>query len=187
MTEIERKRVLPDDGSALAARLSALGYTSDDPVSEEDTYYSRPDVDFMATAECLRVRRRGDFAEVTYKPASTGVTHSADDVVAKTETNVLLAGTGQAAAAERLLTGIGMKELVRVVKTRTVHRRSDAPDVTVSIDRVRGAGVFVETEVLRDTVDGAVDWIERVERELRIIGNPTVSLPYRDLVMRAGC
>lgn len=58
---------------------------------EVDTYDSQPDIDFMATVECLRVRRRDGFAEVTDKPPSTAATHSAVDVIAKPETNVVLA------------------------------------------------------------------------------------------------
>ncbi|MFD7642497.1 class IV adenylate cyclase [Kitasatospora sp. NPDC059795] len=185
LTEIERKRELPDE-QALLGLLTELGYVADAPVTEEDTYFSRPDVDYMTTVECLRVRRRGGIAEVTYKPASTGTTHSADDVVAKTETNVALAGADQAAAAERLLANIGMRELVRVVKTRTTYRHPDLPGVTVNIDTVRDAGMFVETEVLQGTATtGAMGLIEAVEKELGIYGNSTVSLPYRDLVMQS--
>lgn len=44
-------------------------------------------------------RQRDGFAEITYKPASTADTHSACDIIAKRETNVILAGADQAAAA----------------------------------------------------------------------------------------
>ncbi|MEV7868450.1 CYTH domain-containing protein [Streptomyces sp. NPDC088124] len=91
----------------------------------------------------------------------------------------------QAAAAHRLLRNIGMRELVTVEKIRTVHRHPDLPGATVSIDEVRGAGVFVETEVLRSTADGSAEMVEEIERSLGIVGHPTVSLPYRDLVMNA--
>ncbi|GAA1268580.1 hypothetical protein GCM10009646_65020 [Streptomyces aureus] len=80
--------------------------------------------------ECLRIRRRGDFAEITYKPASTPTTHAADDVVSKVETNVILREGEQAPTAERLLTSIGMCELVRVEKTRTTYRH---PEMTAAM------------------------------------------------------
>jgi len=182
--EVERKRELPDDGSTLTPRLAQLGYIASTPVTEVDTYYSRPDVDFMQTVECLRVRRRGDFAEITYKPASTPTTHAADDVVSKMETNVILREGAQAPTAERLLTSIGMRELVRVEKTRTTYRHPETAGVTVSIDTVRGAGTFIETEVNRPTAEGAAELIEHIERQLGIIERPTVSIPYRDLVLR---
>ncbi|KIE24613.1 hypothetical protein LK08_23605 [Streptomyces sp. MUSC 125] len=182
--EVERKRELSDDGSTLTPLLTQLGYIASAPVTEVDTYYSRPDVDYMQTVECLRVRRRGDFAEITYKPASTPTTHAADDVVSKVETNVILHEGEQARTAERLLTAIGMRELVRVEKTRTTYRHPETPGVTVSIDTVHGAGTFIETEVNRPTADGAAELVEHIENQLGINGHPTVAIPYRDLVLR---
>lgn len=183
MIEVERKRRLPDDGAHLAALLADLGWEAADPVTEIDTYYSRPDVDFMETVECLRVRRRGDFAEVTYKPPSTSATHRADGVISKPETNVVLAGPDQAGAADQLLEAIGMRMLVRVDKHRTAYRHPDFPEVTVSIDAVAGVGTFVETEVMSADAIAAAELVERVEKELDIADCPTVELPYRDLAM----
>lgn len=182
--EVERKRRLPDDGGELASALAVLGWRPAGPVTEVDTYYSRPDIDFMQTVECLRVRRRGGFAEVTYKPASTAAT-SADGVISKAETNVILAGAGQAALADQLLGSLGMRLLVRVEKHRVAFRHDGFPDVTVSIDTVAGAGTFVETEVLSSEPVAAAALVERVEKELGIADYPTVELPYRDLAMRA--
>ncbi|MFI6494804.1 class IV adenylate cyclase [Streptomyces sp. NPDC050564] len=182
--EVERKRQLPDDGSSLTPLLAQLGYVASAPVTEVDTYYSRPDVDYLQTVECLRVRHRGDFAEITYKPASTPTTHAADDVVSKIETNVILREGTQARTAERLLTSIGMRELVRVNKTRTTYHHPQTPGVSVSIDTVHGAGTFVETEVNRPTADGAAELIEHIEKQLSITEHPTVAFPYRDLVLQ---
>ncbi|MFD9814575.1 class IV adenylate cyclase [Streptomyces sp. NPDC059080] len=181
--EVERKRELPDDGSSITPLLAELGYVADAPATETDTYYSRPDVDYLKTVECLRVRRRGDFAEITYKPASTPTTHDRDDVVSKVETNVILSEGEQASTAERLLTFIGMRELVRVEKNRTSYRHPDIVGVTVSIDTVSGVGTFVETEVNRPTAVGAAELVEDIEKSLGIVGHPTVALPYRDLAL----
>lgn len=62
--EVERKRELADP-AALKARLIAAAYHEAGTSIEVDTYYSRPDRDFMETVECLRVRQRDGFAEVT--------------------------------------------------------------------------------------------------------------------------
>lgn len=183
--EVERKRRLPDDGAHLASLLPELGWQAADPVLEVDTYYSRPDVDYMQTVECLRVRRRDGFAEVTYKPATTAATRSADGVISKRETNVILADAGQAPLADQLLEAIGMRLLVRVEKHRTAYQHRHFPDVTVSIDTIAGAGSFVETEVMSPDPIAAAELVERVEKELDIADLPTVDLPYRDLAMRA--
>ncbi|MFH8218486.1 class IV adenylate cyclase [Streptomyces sp. NPDC018057] len=181
--EVERKRQLPgDDAVVLETRLVGLGWTSDLPVAEVDTYYSRPDVDYMETVECLRVRRRGDFMEITYKPASTAATHSADDVISKPETNVQLV-PGQVQQAEQLLENIGMRRLVQVEKRRTTFRHPAKPGLTVSIDHVAGVGVFVETEVISDCSDSAAVLVAQTESVLGVDDCPTVDLPYRDLVL----
>ncbi|WP_282696845.1 class IV adenylate cyclase [Streptomyces sp. CC208A] len=178
--EVERKRELTMPSGELEKRLRDLGYENAGTSTETDVYYSRPDVDYMATVECLRVRRRGDRTEITYKPPTTRHTHRADDVIAKPETDLVLSG-GQALQAEALLTAIGMVELVRVLKHRTTYRLGD---VTVTLDEVAGAGVFAETEILSADPDRAARLLDEAEARLGLVACPTVALPYRDLVMR---
>ncbi|MGW1740585.1 class IV adenylate cyclase [Nocardia sp. NPDC001965] len=184
LIEVERKRELADS-ETLSRRLTELGYCEISSLTEVDTYYSRPDVDYMETVECLRVRQRDGSAEITYKPPSSTATHSDHGVIAKQETNVQLAGPGEVGAANALLTAVGMIELVRVEKARTTYRHPDHHDTVVSIDLVAGVGAFVETEVLATDSDGAAAHLEDIEREIGISANPIVRLPYRDLVMRA--
>lgn len=181
--EVERKRELADGGEALMRMLADLGWAPEPPVTEVDTYYSRPDVDYMETVECLRVRRRGDFAEITYKPPSTAATHSSDSVISKPETNVRLV-PGQAEDADQLLENIGMRRLVRVEKCRTAYRHRLHPGVTVSIDTVAGVGTFVETEVISSDSGAATGTVAETETWLGVTHCPVVDLPYRDLALR---
>ena len=76
LLEIERKRQLTGNIEELIGRLQNIGFELKSNLHEIDTYYSRPDVDFMQTFECLRIRQRDSFAEVTYKPATTAATHT---------------------------------------------------------------------------------------------------------------
>ncbi|OQS13443.1 adenylate cyclase [Nocardia donostiensis] len=184
LIEVERKRELADS-EALQRRLAELGYREISSLTEVDTYYSRPDVDYMETVECLRVRHRDGSAEITYKPPSSTVTHSEHGVIAKREINVRLADPGQAGAADALLEAIGLIELVRVDKARTTYRRPGYDDTTISIDILAGVGSFVETEVLASDSDSAAAHLEDIEQEVGISADPIVRLPYRDLVMRA--
>ncbi|GIF08856.1 class IV adenylate cyclase [Actinoplanes siamensis] len=182
LIEVERKRAL-DDVTQLKARLAAADYRPAGSSVEVDTYYSRPDVDFLATVECLRVRRRDGFAEVTYKPASTSATHSATDVIAKPETNVLLAGPEQAGAASMLLDVLGMVRLCRVEKARETFRHPERDEVTVVVDHVVGVGAFAETEVMATDAAAAASLLGQVEQQLGLDSCPVVRLPYRDLVL----
>ncbi|MGQ4617620.1 class IV adenylate cyclase [Nocardia sp. R7R-8] len=184
LIEVERKRELPDP-SALRRRLAELGYREAGNLTEVDTYYSRPDIDYMKTVECLRIRRRDGFAEVTYKPPSNARTHSDGNVIAKRETNVTLSGPDQAAAANQLLAAIGMIQLVHVEKARIAYQHPEHDDIIVSIDTVTHAGTYVETEITAADTDAATIRLEEVETQLEITNHPVVSLPYRDLVMAA--
>ncbi|TLF55005.1 class IV adenylate cyclase [Nocardia cyriacigeorgica] len=184
LIEVERKRELADS-EALRCRLAELGYREISSLTEVDTYYSRPDVDYMETVECLRVRQRGGSAEITYKPPSNTATHSEHGVIAKRETNVQLADPDQAGAANALLNAIGMVELVRVEKARTTYRRPGHDDTTISIDIVAGVGAFAETEILTINSEDAATQLEGIEQAIGVSTYPIVRLPYRDLVMRA--
>ncbi len=184
LIEVERKRQLPDGGERLEGQLVELRWEAAGPVDEVDTYFSRPDVDYLETVECLRVRQRAESAEITYKPASDEATHDATHVISKPETNVVL-GPGQAAAAERLLECIGMRLLVRLEKTRTVYRHPAHREVVVAIDTVAGVGSFVEVEVLSADADEAAELVGQIETQLSLLDCPVVDLPYRDLALRA--
>lgn len=181
--EVERKRELAD-ATALKARLVEAGYREAGISVEVDTYYSRPDQDFLTTVECLRVRQRDGFAEITYKPASTVDTHSATGTIAKPETNVILSGPDQTTAANTLLDVLGMVRLCRVEKTRTTFRHQDNKDITVVVDFITGVGAFVETEVMAEATGDAAALLDQVERHLDLADCPVVSLPYRDLVLQ---
>lgn len=82
----------------LLERLHELGSRERARHVETGDYYSRPDVDFVETVECLRVRSRDGFAEITYKPGSTAA-NTADGTVSKVETNARLVDADQTAAA----------------------------------------------------------------------------------------
>jgi adenylate cyclase, class 2 len=182
--EVERKRELAGGSDTVTARLAELGYRQRGTNVEVDTYYSRPDRDFLVTIECLRVRERDGFAEITYKPASTADTHSAVDIIAKPETTVILSGSDEAAAAKTLLDALGMVPLCRVEKKRTTFGHPTDTAITVAIDFVTGVGEFVETEVMATDADQAAALLIQVERQLGVADRSVVKLPYRDLVLR---
>lgn len=181
--EVERKRHLPNGAAELLARLEQLGYSASGSAAETDTYFSRPDVDYLVTIECLRVRQREGFAEVTYKPPSDAVTHASGDIIAKRETNVRLADGAEADAAVRLLAAVGMVELIRVRKTRTTHQHPHHDGTAVMVDEIDGLGWFAETEVTSPDPAGAAKLLQETEETLGLNQYPVVSQPYRDLLL----
>ena len=180
LLEIERKRQLTGDIEELIGRLQNIGFELKSNLREIDTYYSRPDVDFMQTVECLRIRQRDSFAEVTYKPATTAATHTENNVIIKPETNLPIQPE-DAATAKQLLANLGMMQLVN--KYRRSFQSSDFPQATVAIDEIKGAGTFVEVEVLSDDEASALIMISELETKLGLDSMEIVTRPYRDICM----
>ena len=182
LLEIERKRQLTGNIEELIGRLRNIGFGLTSNLREIDTYDSRPDVDFMQTVECLRIRQRDSFAEVTYKPATTAATHTENNVIIKPETNLPIQPE-DAATAKQLLTNLGIVQLVEVNKYRRSFQSSDFPQATVAIDEIKGAGTFVEVEVLSDDETGALMTISEIEAKLGLNSMEIVTRPYRDICM----
>lgn len=182
LLEIERKRQLTGNIEELIGRLQNIGFELKSNLREIDTYYSRPDVDFMQTVECLRIRQRDSFAEVTYKPATTAATHTENNVIIKPETNLPIQPE-DAATAKQLLANLGMVQLVEVNKCRRSFQSSDFPQATVAIDEIKDAGTFVEVEVLSDDETSALIMISEIETKLGLESMEIVTRPYRDICM----
>lgn len=180
--EIERKRKFVGDLEAFIVQLGSQGFFLAGETTEIDTYYSRPDVDFMQTVECLRVRQRDDFAEITYKPPTNQRTHTEDGIIVKPETN-LPVSPGNAAVAKQLLANLGMVKLVEVNKFRRMFKCDDDPGLTIAIDEISGAGVFIETEIISEDKELALRRIEDIEARIGVEGFKVVTRPYRDICM----
>lgn len=179
--EVEKKYILTMPAEQFIQQLTGLGFSCTNLEHETDTYYSRPDVDYMKTVECLRIRQRNDYAEMTYKPP----TKAASDVTAKHETNVRLDSPEHATQAQQLFDTMGMVELVKVEKTRSVYQYDDEPLLSVCVDDVAHAGMFVEIEVMSADEASARKQLQAVETKLGLDVAPAVRLPYRDLVLNA--
>lgn len=136
----------------------------------------------MQTVECLRIRQRDGFVEVTYKPATTIATYTKNDVIIKPETNLPIQ-PGNTAIAKQLLANLGMTQLVEVNKCRRSFQSSDFPQATVAIDEIKDAGTFVEVEVLSDDETGALAIISDIEAKLGLESAEVVTRPYRDICM----
>lgn len=185
LLEIERKRNITGRLDSVLASLARHGFQETSGMRETDTYYSRPDIDFMRTVECLRIRQRDGFAEITYKPASTETTHTDGGIIIKPETNLPIA-VENVAAAKQLLASLDMHELVVVAKHRRSFQNPAWPKVTIVIDDIAGAGLFVEIEAMSDDQAAAATMIHDIEALLALTDFPVVTRPYRDICMECG-
>lgn len=181
--EVEVKRKLETDKETLIAALLEHGYTQGEMVIETDDYYSRTDVDYMKTVECLRVRNTAKKREITYKPPTTDFTAT---TIIKEEKNLSLSNEKDVEIAKDLLLAIGMVHLVTVEKHRQSFTKSyKNHDVTITIDSLPGVGDYIEVEILSSDPTKAEIAVSEVEAELSLKSMPLVTLPYRDIVMQS--
>ena len=136
----------------------------------------------MQTVECLRVRQRDDFAEITYKPPTGQHTHTEDGIIIKPETSLPISPEN-ITVAKQLLANLGMVKLVEVNKFRRIFKCDDEPGLTITIDEIGGAGVFVETEIISEDKELALRRIEDVEVQIGVDRLEVVTRPYRDICM----
>ena len=182
--EIERKRQFVGDLEGFIAQLDSQGFSLVSETTEIDTYYSRPDVDFMQTVECLRIRQRDDFAEITYKPPTNQRAYTEDGIIVKPETT-LPVSPENTTVAKQLLANLGMVKLVEVNKFRRIFKCDDEPGLTIAIDEISGAGVFIETEIISEDKELALRRIEDIEARIGVQEFELITGPYRDICMDA--
>jgi adenylate cyclase, class 2 len=125
-----------DDLDAVRARISALGGSLLRSGREEDTYFNHPSRDFAATDEAVRVRSRGGKAILTYKGPKVSARSKSRY---EKET-----GVEDGDALCEILSRMGFARVETVVKEREIFLLDG---VEVCLDRVRGAGSFVELEM----------------------------------------
>ena len=180
--EIERKSKFVGDLEGFIAQLGSQGFFLAGETTEIDTYYSRPDVDFMQTVECLRVRQRDGFTEITYKPPTNQRTRTEDGVIVKPETN-LPVSPENAAVAKQLLANLGMVKLVEVNKFRRIFKCDGESGLMIAIDEISDAGVFIETEIISEDKESALRQIEDIEAQIGVQEFEIITRPYRDICM----
>ena len=76
-----------------------------------------------------------------------------------------------------------MIQLVEINKYRRSFQSPDFPKATVAIDEIKGAGTFVEVEVLSDDETGTLMMISEIETKLDLDSMEIVTRPYRDICM----
>lgn len=181
--EVEVKYHLKGSLAQFQKKLQSLGFELKLKSNEVDTYYSRPDVDFIQTVECLRVRRRENFCELTYKPPTTK--KSVDGYTAKKETNVRLSSEQDEAVAKEFLQNIGMVQVAIVDKHRMVYVCPAMRGISVVIDALKDVGTYVELEAMSEDVEAARSELTRLAATLELSKDSVVGVPYRDMVLQA--
>lgn len=165
----------------IKAVLKLLGAKPMSIGQEKDIYFTAPHRDFIKTKECLRIREKDNFKEITYKGASTGQMKKVKQFW-KNEQNIMI--TSSVIEAENFLELIGFSKVAEVIKKR---EKFTLDDQEICIDSIRGLGYFLEIEIIVDSqeeINYAVRKNEDLLQKLKLQKNCVVKEPYRDLVMR---
>ena len=122
----------------------------------EDLYFAHPNRDFGKSDEALRLRKKADGAELTYK----GPRMATQNTKAREEITLM---TDNPLTVQRILERLGFKEGYVVRKSRTTYQLDK---LRVDIDNVEGLGEFVELEVMTEAPERSAALMETARAEL---------------------
>ncbi len=155
MIEVESKYRSPGN-ERMDKALAKLGAKRISSGSIEDVYFAHPSRDFGKTDEALRLRKREDGAELTYKGPRihTDGAKAREEITLKTDNPLTM---------QRIVERLGFKESNVLKKTRTSYMLDK---LRVDLDDVEGLGEFVELEVLTESPERSKQLLELARAEL---------------------
>lgn len=157
MLEVESKYWSPGN-EKVRKTLTKLGAKEISSGDMEDLYFAHPSRDFGKTDEALRLRKRQDGAELTYK----GPRMQAESSKAREEVTLK---TDNPLAVQRIVERLGFREAFVVKKHRTSYM---IDRLRIDVDLVEGLGEFVELEVMTEAPERARSLLETARKELEL-------------------
>ena len=149
--------------------------------NENDIYFTSSHRDFIKTKECLRIRERGNYLEMTYKGPTTKAMENKKQFW-KTEINIPLICSKK--EAEIFLQFLGFIKVVEVKKER---EKIVLKDQEIIIDKIEDLGWFLEIEskaLNKEEEKAAVKENLKLLKRMGIKEEDIVSEPYRDLFLK---
>lgn len=173
MLEVEVKYRSPGN-DAVEKTLVRLGAKKVSEGVMEDLYFAHPSKDFGKSDEALRLRKRVDEAELTYKGARLTMQH------AKAREEITLKSDNPL-AIQRILERLGFKEAYTVRKSRSTFLLDK---LRVELDVVDGLGEFVELEIMTESPERSAILMETARKELAL--EKTEPKTYLELLIEKG-
>ena len=157
MIEVESKYRSPGNDKVEKA-LIRLGAKKIAEETMEDVYFSHPGRDFGKTDEALRLRKKADEVELSYK----GPRMKMERAKAREEINLKI---DNALTAQRIIERLGFTEVCVVKKLRKSYHLDR---LRIDVDDVEGLGEFVELEILTESPDRSEELFELATKELSL-------------------
>lgn len=157
MIEVESKYRSPGNDKVEKA-LVKLGAEKIAEETFEDIYFAHPVKDFGKTDEALRLRKKGDSAELSYK----GPRMMIDRTKAREEINLHI---DDPLTAQRIVERLGFREFCAIRKKRVSYILDK---LRIDVDDVEGLGEFVELEVLTESPERTTQLFDTATAELSL-------------------
>ena len=180
--EVEIKiKIKESQVESIRRKLLALGSVFVEKIKESDIYFTAPHRDFIETKECLRIRERGDYLELTYKGPTTKIMDEKRQFW-KSEINIPLRCPKK--EAELLLESLNFTKVVEVVKER---EKFLVDKQTITLDNIESLGWFLEIENIatnekerQEALNENINFLKKLTLDEKDI----ITEPYRDLVLK---
>lgn len=180
--EIEESYYLDNNYTNILKKIKEENFEFTKDITEEDTYFTDKDFNFIKDKVCLRTRKvNEDFLEITYKPKTDKTTEK----YGKKEVNLKI-DPKDYKDAKYIIEELGYIEYVSFKKNRKIYSKTiNGLKYSVMIDTIENIGDFIELEILSDNAEEKellqgklYKFIEKMEcSNLR-----KKTKPYRDIV-----
>lgn len=136
-----------------------------------DIYYNSPVRDFRKSDEALRLRLVNGEIELTYKgPKLSNQSKSREEITVK---------INDLNAMDKILQKLGFIKTIQVEKIRKNFR---IDNFTISLDRVRDLGDFIEIEGINIKEDELIHFVDSFLKEYHVVGEKTLK-SYLELLI----
>ena len=184
LIELEAGYKLTDFENILK-KIEEYGYKFNYKMTEQDTYYTDKELEFIKNRICLRTRKiNNESLELTFKPKSDANTEK----YGKKEVNIQLK-VDDLEDIKFIIKNLGYEEYVSFIKHRTVYSKDEFGfEHNIMLDEIEGVGYFAELELISHNETEKEQLRIELENYIKRFGCKNLEKkeqPYRDIVREA--
>ena len=180
--ELEKSFVIEKNLEKLLKKIEKEGFSLTSTDTEEDTYFTDKQLEFIQDRVCLRTRKTNEkFLELTYKPKSDSNTER----YGKREVNIRI-NPEDYEDIKYVIDRLGYLEYVSFKKHRSTYSKViDGYVHNIMIDNIEGVGDFAEFEILSEDEENKELLAKKLDMFITLFEcnkYKEKTKPYRDIV-----
>lgn len=180
--ELEKSFVIEKNLEKLLKKIEKEGFSLASTDTEEDTYFTDKQLEFIQDRVCLRTRKTNEeYLELTYKPRSDSNTER----YGKREVNIRI-NPEDYEDIKYVIDRLGYLEYVSFKKHRSTYSKViDGYVHNIMIDNIKGVGDFAEFEILSDDGKDKEILAKKLDMFIKLFEcnkYKEKTKPYRDIV-----